>query len=284
MAFPLVTSSGTKSRVPVFLLILTMSRFLALLIALTATGYCQQAPAAKDSRSFTQLQDEVEKQRDMVEDPRNEAAKIRAENKLPDFSPDTLQDPKDAANSAYQAVEHQVSTERLRVSSVQANEWEKLAGCRLISNEWNDGDSFHVRTTDGTELIFRLYFVDTPESESSLPERLTEQAAYFGSSPETVVKTGKAAKAFTAKTLSGGPFTVWTRWRDALGRSKLPRYYAMVQVGNKDLGELLVSAGLARIYGTRVPLPDGRDSRDYLGLLEKLQAEAKSAGRGGWGK
>lgn len=72
------------------------------------------------SRSLTQLQDEVEKQRKKVEDLRNEATKIRTENKIADFSPDTLQDPRDAANEVYQAVEQQVSTERLRVSSLRA--------------------------------------------------------------------------------------------------------------------------------------------------------------------
>ena len=72
------------------------------------------------SRSLTQLQDEVEKQRKKVEDLRNEATKIRTENKIADFSPDTLQDPRDAANEVYQSVEQQVSTERLRVSSLRA--------------------------------------------------------------------------------------------------------------------------------------------------------------------
>jgi len=72
------------------------------------------------SRSLTQLQDEVEKQRKKVEDLKNEATKIRTENKIPDFSPDNLQDPRDAANEVYQQVEQQVSTERLRVSSLHA--------------------------------------------------------------------------------------------------------------------------------------------------------------------
>ncbi len=72
------------------------------------------------SRSLTQLQDEVEKQRKKVEDLRNEATRIRTENKIADFSPDTLQDPRDAANEVYQSVEQQVSTERLRVSSLRA--------------------------------------------------------------------------------------------------------------------------------------------------------------------
>ena len=72
------------------------------------------------ARSLTQLQDEVEKQRKKVEDLRNEAVKIRTENKIPDFSPDTMTDPRDTANEVYASVEQQVSTERLRVSSLHA--------------------------------------------------------------------------------------------------------------------------------------------------------------------
>jgi hypothetical protein len=39
----------------------------------------------------------------------------------------------------------------------------------------------------------------------------------------------------------------------------------------------------SRIYGTRTPLPDGRDSREYLAHLHALENEAKAAKRGGWG-
>jgi endonuclease YncB( thermonuclease family) len=50
----------------------------------------------------------------------------------------------------------------------------------------------------------------------------------------------------------------------------------------RDLNELLVSKGLARIYGTRTPLPGGRDSREYLAHLYALENEARAAKRGGW--
>jgi endonuclease YncB( thermonuclease family) len=63
------------------------------------------------------------------------------------------------------------------------------------------------------------------------------------------------------------------------------RYYAIVLTADgRDLNELLVSAGLARIYGTQTPLPDGRDSRTYLVELRALESKAKMAKRGGWGK
>ena len=46
------------------------------------------------------------------------------------------------------------------VSLACADEWQTIRNCRLIENESNDGDSFHVKA-DGKEHIFRLYFVDT---------------------------------------------------------------------------------------------------------------------------
>jgi hypothetical protein len=42
-----------------------------------------------------------------------------------------------------------------------------------------------------------------------------------------------------------------------------------------------VSNGLARIYGTRTPLPDGSDSRTYLAHLRQLETQ-DSNGRTIW--
>jgi hypothetical protein len=38
------------------------------------------------------------------------------------------------------------------------------------------------------------------------------------------------------------------------------------------------------VYGTRTPLPDGRDSRTYLAHLRELENEARAAKRRAWGK
>ena len=63
-----------------------------------------------------------------------------------------------------------------------AKKWREYTGCNVIPNASNDGDSFHVKPSNikTRRYLFRLYFVDTPESEKSLPERLQEQADYFG--------------------------------------------------------------------------------------------------------
>jgi endonuclease YncB( thermonuclease family) len=137
---------------------------------------------------------------------------------------------------------------------------------------------------DHKEVVFRLYFVDTPEEERVYADRIAEQAAYFGIKPDAALEAGRKASEFTRQALAK-PFTIYTRWRLALGRSKLLRYYAIVLTPDgRDLNELLVSAGLARIYGTRTPLPDGRDSRSYLARLAELEMQAKAARRGAWGK
>ena len=134
-------------------------------------------------------------------------------------------------------------------------------------DEWTDGDSLRVRLPDGRLETFRLYFVDTTESRSR-GKRSDEQAAYFGLTMSEAIKLGEEAKAFTAA---------------ALQRPGPTRYYACVFTAEgNDLVELLVRNGLARIYGTRTPLPDGTDSRTYLATFRDLEQQAKSAGLGGW--
>jgi endonuclease YncB( thermonuclease family) len=60
------------------------------------------------------------------------------------------------------------------------------------------------------------------------------------------------------------------------------RVYGIVVVDGEDLNETLVANGLARIYGTRTALFDGRDSRAYLLHLKEMESKAKDARRGGW--
>ena len=162
-------------------------------------------------------------------------------------------------------------------------EFQKVENCRWKADRWNDGDSFHVITGDaGKEIVARLYFADTPEAETAYRDRLNEQAAYFGITREQAVTIAHEAAAFTAKQLAA-PFTVWTRWRSALGRSAIGRVYCIIiTTEGRDLNELLIENGLARIYGTRTPLFDGRTSAQYLARLAELEAAAKKAKRGAW--
>ena len=162
----------------------------------------------------------------------------------------------------------------LVVCQLHAADWEMLKDCRLIDNASNDGDSFRVRASNGDELLFRLYHVDCPESESDsvVADRITKQAAHFGITETQSLRGGVMAKDFTKKALSQ-PFVVVTRFQKALGRSKLQRYYAVVLVGGKtDLAEMLVRAGLARAHGQVVDAPKGKRMAGYVELEKTAKA------------
>src|SRR5450432_1675252 len=100
-----------------------------------------------------------------------------------------------------------------------AQPFQRLDGCIYKPQRWNDGDSFHVILPDAKELIFRLYFVDTPEEERVYADRIAEQAAYFGITPEEAIQAGHEASEFTKRALAK-PFAIQTRWRLARGRSQ----------------------------------------------------------------
>lgn len=162
----------------------------------------------------------------------------------------------------------------------QGKRWRTYENCTLIENPANDGDSFHARW-NRRRYIFRLYFVDAPESDDSVPERVAEQAAYWGIAPQDVIRLGKEAKKFTEKFLENG-FTAYSKLADAMGRSEKDRDYAVIRVGDKDLGEELVRNGLARIHGMGIDLPDGTSERMMWWRLKSAEREAKANGRGAW--
>jgi endonuclease YncB( thermonuclease family) len=101
-----------------------------------------------------------------------------------------------------------------------AQPFQRLDGCAYKPQRWDDGDSFHVILPEQKEMIFRLYFVDTPEEERVYADRIAEQAAYFGISADAALEVGHEASEFTKRTLAK-PFTIYTRWRRALGRSAI---------------------------------------------------------------
>ncbi len=124
--------------------------------------------------------------------------------------------------------------------------------------------------------------MDTCEEEKVYADRIRDQGAFFGVPPERVLELGHEAKAFT-QTLLARPFTVLTRWHKALGRSKQDRYYCTILTADgKDLAQELIAHGLARIYGTKTELWDGRTSKDYNDTLQTLQTTAQQTKLGGW--
>jgi competence ComEA-like helix-hairpin-helix protein len=159
--------------------------------------------------------------------------------------------------------------------------WVTLQGGQLLIKRPNDGDSFHVSVA-GKEYIFRLYFVDASETDTEFRDRVEEQAKYFGISVEDNVKLGDLAKKYTRDKLSE-PFLVRTCWEDAMGRSRLPRYFAFVQTKDGDLGEQLVENGLGRAQQSAAK-PEGLSSAAAeWKKLQVLEQKARNEKVGGWG-
>jgi endonuclease YncB( thermonuclease family) len=162
-----------------------------------------------------------------------------------------------------------------------SKDWIVLQNCRLIHNPANDGDSFHV-SVGAKEYIFRLYLVDAPETDELIPRRVADQAKYFGTTVPQTIEVGRAAKEFTRQKLSE-PFTVFTHMSDAMGQSRLERFYAFVKTNDGDLGEQLIRNGLARIYGFKAVPPGLPSVRLELKKLQQLENQAKQEKVGAWG-
>ena len=159
------------------------------------------------------------------------------------------------------------------LENAAAGEWVKLGNCRLAPDQYMDGDSFHV-LHEGKNHIFRLYFVDCPETDTSFPKRISDQMEDFGlPNAKALVAAGEKAKEFTKKMLSG-QFTVLTKWEKARGNSRQPRNYAVILVGKKNLAEELARVGLARAYGMPADYTDAARAKSFKDNLRRLQANA----------
>jgi competence protein ComEA len=166
-------------------------------------------------------------------------------------------------------------------NSLAHSPWVTLQGGRYLIKRPNDGDSFHV-SVEGHEYIFRLYFVDAPETSAEFRDRVEEQARYFGITGDQVLEVGDLAKQFTREKLTE-PFLVRTCWEDAGGRSRMQRFYAFVQTRRGDLGEQLVENGLARSHPATAK-PEGLTSAAAeLQKLMALEQKAKREKVGAWG-
>lgn len=166
-------------------------------------------------------------------------------------------------------------------SAFASSPWVTLQGGHYLAKRPNDGDSFHVSVA-GHEYIFRLYFIDAPETSAEFRDRVEEQAIFFGVTVDQVLQVGDLAKHFVREKLSE-PFLVRTCWEDAGGRSRMQRFYAFVQTRTGDLGEQLVENGLARIHaGTSKPEGLTSAGAEWQKLVS-LEKRAKKEKVGGWG-
>lgn len=176
-------------------------------------------------------------------------------------------------------------------SSTRVGGYEVFRNCTLDPERHNDGDSFQVRLPDGRSEIFRLYFVDTPESDfksyaggENNHDRIRKQAGYFGISPEQAVAIGRKGRNYTLDLLAAGPFTLYTVWDSPFNDR---RYHAFIEPSgrgaNRQLDELLVEQGLCRIFTKGADTPDGIPMQRRKEKLLAMEKEARARGAGAWG-
>ncbi|SKA84243.1 hypothetical protein SAMN02745166_00995 [Prosthecobacter debontii] len=157
----------------------------------------------------------------------------------------------------------------------------------LVESRANEADTLRIRIGND-EYIFVLYFVDALEATMTHPQRVAEQARYFGHTTEKVItSTGEEAAAYVTELLKTRPFEVLTRWE------RVPntlRYYALIRFLREDghrvyLMDLLLRKGYARLDGVDTALPgDSRDLPTYLAELMALGRRAREEKEGVWEK
>ena len=166
-----------------------------------------------------------------------------------------------------------------------AAELQKFSNAKLMNNPSNDGDSFFVEV-DGKPLHVRLYFVDCPETSigsKSDARRLREQIRYFGLlNADRAIYFGNEAKKFVDRILFK-PFTLYTAFASALGRSAKGRVYGFIVTADEsDLASQLVKNGLARAYGFSRKTPNGIHRDEMMERLRDLEASAMLKRIGIW--
>lgn len=168
----------------------------------------------------------------------------------------------------------------LPLAGASPRSWEQWDNCRFEANQYFDGDSFHI-THRGRNQVLRLYFADAPETDTSFPDRVREQAAYFRVTEPQLLEGALRAQQFTARFLEK-PFRVITRCEVAPGASRTPRFYARVECDGRRLDEALIRAGLARATTLPAPYPNARTAQTETLRLRRLEKQAARAGRGIW--
>ncbi len=175
----------------------------------------------------------------------------------------------------------------LALTSVAAGqELQKFEGCQVVDSDWADGDSFPVALPDGKEIVLRLYYIDCNETSATTEtdqRRVRGQSSYFGIDDHQVTLASGRRAAEEVRKLLADPFTVHTAFAVAPGRSAKPRTYGFVTLSDgRDLGAVLVGEGLARSFGLRRGMPDGRTTDAAEAQMDDLELGAAIARRGIW--
>lgn len=171
----------------------------------------------------------------------------------------------------------------------------RYPNCEYIESDWNDGDSFSVRLTNGTEITARLYEADAVETHinnTTDARRLRAQRRYFGisdfggssdTSISKAIELGEQATTFTQAALLNKPFTIYTSHADARGGVNNKRIYTFIITDEgKSLAAELVRHGLARAYGVYRQTPERLHQDEARERFKDLEFYAAGSRKGIW--
>jgi hypothetical protein len=180
------------------------------------------------------------------------------------------------------------ATEGPAQKSAPKADFEVFPKAQLVESKNNEADTLRIKPSPtAEEAVFRLYFVDAPETTLSSPQTVQEQARYFDASQENVLKVGVEAAAYVTELLKTRPFMLYTRWEPVPDRT---RYYGMIKVSLKPgeythLADILMKRGYGRLHGLTCELPDGvQGINDYGRYLLDLGKKAREDKIGIWGR
>lgn len=163
--------------------------------------------------------------------------------------------------------------------------YQAITNTELIEDPVNDGDTFLIKTPEGTKR-FCLYYADTVETDGGQPETSRELAEYFGFDSEEPLRTlGVEARDFSLRLLKSTPFRLYTRWEEGPEDS----FYAFIYLkdpdqGLIDLSQWLVRYGLAMIRPCDRDCPDGTSAAHYLARLREEETRSRKEAHGAWSR
>jgi hypothetical protein len=140
-------------------------------------------------------------------------------------------------------------------------EFKVFPKARFIESRTNEADTLRIKVSDTEdEQVFVLYFVDALDASWTHPQRVQEQARYFGvSGDQRGRRKARRATQYVDAAPQRAPFTVMTRWEQVPERS---RFYALDARG-AQAWELGLSGRPARAAGFCAC--GGRDDEPALG-------------------
>jgi hypothetical protein len=167
-----------------------------------------------------------------------------------------------------------------------------VPGAVLVETRANEADTLRMKVGD-EEHVFVLYFVDALEASDTHPQRIHDQAKWFGlteAGPNVIVEVGQEALQYVRRLLTSCRFYVITRWERV---PNTMRYYALISVEHQPgkppvwLADLLIGEGFGRVHGLTTPFPpasDGRTIPQYLQDLKRLSQNARQRKVGVWSR